>query len=126
MTVARMKARTIAGSLSATAAVPIFGASESVRNRNSAGRVRDNVRPLDPSRGRLICSLKSRPRSAFKDQAMTHAAESTPTQLPFSDAEWQTLQNDDRLAGGSIVGLMGGIFIIGLVLYLIVLWSVMG
>jgi hypothetical protein len=35
----------------------------------------------------------------------------------FSDAEWQRLQGEDRLAGGTIVVLMGAIFTIGLFLY---------
>jgi hypothetical protein len=36
---------------------------------------------------------------------------------PFTDQEWAQLQKDDILAGGMIVGLMTGIFTIGLVLY---------
>jgi hypothetical protein len=43
----------------------------------------------------------------------------TPS-LPFAEADWQTLQKDDRQAAAAVVGLMAGIFSIGLVLYLIV------
>jgi hypothetical protein len=36
---------------------------------------------------------------------------------PFSDAQWQALQADDLKAGKAVIGLMAGIFTIGLVLY---------
>ncbi len=39
---------------------------------------------------------------------------------PFPEAEWATLQKDDRQAAASVIGLMAGIFSIGLVLYLVV------
>jgi hypothetical protein len=46
----------------------------------------------------------------------------TPS-IPFPEAEWQTLQKDDRQAAASVVGLMAGIFTVGLILYLVVaLW----
>ena len=51
-----------------------------------------------------------------------HAATAPP--LPYSAEEWKGFRAIDKTAGGYIVGLMGGIFSIGLVLYLIVLWSV--
>jgi hypothetical protein len=44
--------------------------------------------------------------------------------LPYSPEEWKSFRASDKVAGAYIVGLMGGIFSIGLVLYLIVLWSV--
>ena len=57
---------------------------------------------------------------------MTHHAEpSTTGALPFTDAEWQSLQKDDIHAGGAVVGLMAGIFTIGLVLYSVVLATVL-
>jgi hypothetical protein len=47
-----------------------------------------------------------------------------PTRL-FSPSEWQQLRHADWTAGAYIVGLMAGIFSVGLVLYLLVLWSVL-
>jgi hypothetical protein len=38
----------------------------------------------------------------------------------FSDQEWSEFQTEDKLAGGTVVCLMAGIFTIGLVLYSIV------
>jgi hypothetical protein len=55
---------------------------------------------------------------------MDHPAAS-PTALPFPEAEWQRLQNDDAKAGATVVTLMAAIFTIGLVLYLFVLWAVL-
>jgi hypothetical protein len=69
--------------------------------------------------------MNRRRRLRKKEEAMTHAAESTPTQLPFTEAEWANLQRDDIKAGGTVVSLMASIFTIGLVLYLCVLWSVL-
>ena len=48
-----------------------------------------------------------------------HAPATTPA-LPFSDADWKEFHESDKGAGGAIIVLMGGIFIIGLVLYTIV------
>jgi hypothetical protein len=56
---------------------------------------------------------------------MSHPTETTPGQLPFSEAEWQKLQRDDAQAGGRVVILMAAIFTIGLILYSVVLWSVL-
>jgi len=53
---------------------------------------------------------------------MTH--EQPPAGQLFSDDEWQRLQTEDIQAGKAIVYLMSGIFVIGLVLYMIVAWSV--
>ena len=39
---------------------------------------------------------------------------------PFSDAELELFHKEDRYAGGLVVGLMAGIFSIGLVLYITV------
>ncbi len=44
--------------------------------------------------------------------------------LPFTPGEWQSFRTADKIAASYIVVLMQGIFAIGLVLYLIVLWSV--
>jgi hypothetical protein len=41
----------------------------------------------------------------------------TTTQSRFTDTEWDQFQADDRQAGGAVLGLMAGIFTIGLVLY---------
>ena len=49
---------------------------------------------------------------------------SAATTTRFSDAEWQSLQAEDMGAGKTIICLMGGIFVTGLVLYLIVAWWV--
>jgi hypothetical protein len=52
-----------------------------------------------------------------------HGHTAAPPANPFPEAEWQTLQKDDRQAAASVIGLMVGIFSIGLVLYLVVaLW----
>ena len=56
---------------------------------------------------------------------MTHHAEPTPGTLPFTEDEWKQMQQDDIQGGGTVVGLMAGIFTVGLVLYSVVLWSVM-
>ena len=45
--------------------------------------------------------------------------------LHFPPAEWEQLQADDRHAAVLVLGLMTCIFSIGLVLYLIVLFSVL-
>jgi hypothetical protein len=42
----------------------------------------------------------------------------------FPEAEWQEFRAIDKTAGKYIVGLMVGIFITGLLLYLGVAWSV--
>lgn len=44
----------------------------------------------------------------------------TAVEKPFSDTEWATLQLDDLRAGKAVIGLMMGIFSLGLVLYFIV------
>jgi hypothetical protein len=51
----------------------------------------------------------------------THApAASRP--LPFSDVEWESFQAADRGAGRAVISLLAGIFSIGLVLYLGVIY----
>ena len=47
------------------------------------------------------------------------------TQPYFPAAEWEQLQADDRHGAAVVLGLMTAIFSIGLVLYLIVLFSVL-
>jgi hypothetical protein len=44
-------------------------------------------------------------------------------EIPFSDTEWQALRTEDMKGAMAVVGLMVGIFTIGLVLYLIVALS---
>lgn len=46
-----------------------------------------------------------------------HADHATGPRPYFTDAEWQAFRRDDVKAGGAIVGLMIGIFTIGLLLY---------
>jgi hypothetical protein len=60
---------------------------------------------------------------ANPSHAPAHGTPAAPV-LPFSPEEWQTFRTWDKTAGAYIVGLMAGIFTVGLVLYLIVLWSV--
>jgi hypothetical protein len=45
-------------------------------------------------------------------------------QTYFPPEEWRAFRESDKTAAAYIVVLMQGIFIVGLVLYLIVLWSV--
>lgn len=45
------------------------------------------------------------------------------TANPFSAAEWDKFQADDRHAAVLVIGLMGAIFTIGLVLYSFVLFT---
>ena len=47
-----------------------------------------------------------------------------PHALPFTDAEWQTLQDSDLAAARAVVSLLLGVFCIGVVLYSIVCWAV--
>jgi hypothetical protein len=37
--------------------------------------------------------------------------------LPFSEAEWRQFRQDDLTGAKAIVGLMAGIFVVGLLLY---------
>jgi hypothetical protein len=46
-------------------------------------------------------------------------------QTYFPPDVWQSFREADKIAGTYIVVLMQGIFVIGLILYLIVLWSVL-
>ena len=46
--------------------------------------------------------------------------------VDISDAEWQQLQADDAKAGRAVICLMGGIFVIGIILYTIVALSIIG
>ena len=59
------------------------------------------------------------------ETAITAHAPAPPPGPLFPADEWQHMRNADKLGAAYIVGLMGGIFSVGLVLYLIVLWSVM-
>ncbi len=61
---------------------------------------------------------------------MSHAHASHPGQtnsaetLPFSSAEIEAFHEQDRKAATAIVGLMGGIFVLGVLGYLLVCYSV--
>jgi hypothetical protein len=46
------------------------------------------------------------------------------TQTYFSEGEWQSLRTEDLSGAKAVVGLMAGIFTIGLALYLFVAWWV--
>lgn len=48
----------------------------------------------------------------------------TATQTHFTDGEWNYLRSEDLHGAKAVCGLMAGIFIIGLVLYLFVAWWV--
>jgi hypothetical protein len=58
------------------------------------------------------------------DPGHAHGHGPAAEQAHFSDQEWQEFRDSDKTAGAYIVVLMQGIFVVGLVLYLIVLWSV--
>jgi hypothetical protein len=53
-----------------------------------------------------------------------HVTPAASGQPYFSASEWDTLQAEDVQAGKAVVGLMVGIFSIGLVLYIGVMLSV--
>jgi hypothetical protein len=44
--------------------------------------------------------------------------------VDISDAEWQQLQADDAKGGRAVICLMGGIFVMGIILYTIVCLSI--
>ena len=52
----------------------------------------------------------------------THAH--APAKNPFTPAEWEKFEADDRHAAALIIGLMAVIFTIGLVLYLYICLSI--
>jgi hypothetical protein len=54
-----------------------------------------------------------------------HHAPAAGGQTYFPPDVWQSFRDADKTAGAYIVVLMQGIFLIGLILYLIVLWSVL-
>jgi hypothetical protein len=53
----------------------------------------------------------------------THAPS---TASPFTPTDVAMFQREDRKAAAAIIGLMVSIFLMGICLYLIVCWSVMG
>jgi hypothetical protein len=55
-----------------------------------------------------------------------HEAHGHAVAVDISDAEWQQLQTEDVKAGRAIIMLMGGIFVIGIILYAIVNLSILG
>ena len=55
---------------------------------------------------------------------MTHDPHATGTASPFSETELHQLHSEDVAGGKAIVVLIGGIFIVGVVLYSFVAWWV--
>ena len=66
----------------------------------------------------------SEPGPSGQSLPATHGGHAAPGQPYFSAEEWERLQQNDRLAGSIICGLMGGIFTIGLILYVGVCLSI--
>jgi hypothetical protein len=63
-----------------------------------------------------------------KETSMSHDAHDAhghAVNVDISDAEWQELQAQDVKAGRNIIMLMGGIFVIGIILYAIVNFSIL-
>ena len=63
-----------------------------------------------------------------KETSMSHDAHDGhghAATVDISDAEWQELQAQDVKAGRNIILLMGGIFVIGIILYAIVNFSIL-
>jgi hypothetical protein len=54
---------------------------------------------------------------------MEHGHGHAPTQMPFSQVEWNEFRAQDAVAGKMVGGLMASIFSVGIVIYSIVLWS---
>ncbi len=54
----------------------------------------------------------------------THDVAHDDAAAAFSDSEWQSLRTEDLSAARAVVILMLSIFLIGVVLYTIVAWSV--
>jgi hypothetical protein len=54
-----------------------------------------------------------------------HEGHDHAVNVDISDAEWQELQAQDVKAGRNIIMLMGGIFVIGIILYAIVNFSIL-
>jgi len=56
-------------------------------------------------------------------EALGHAHTASP--LHFAPDEWEQLQADDRHGAAVVIGLMTAIFGIGLIIYLVVLFSIL-
>jgi len=56
--------------------------------------------------------------------AAPHTSSPTPRTPPFAPAQWEQLRADDLKAAQAIVGLMIGIFVLGLAGYLVVCYWV--
>jgi hypothetical protein len=57
-------------------------------------------------------------QSPYGVQHGAHAPHGAGTPaLPFSEAEWRQFRDDDLTGAKAIVGLMAGIFVVGLLLY---------
>jgi len=54
---------------------------------------------------------------------MTHDEHAHAPAFEFSDEEWQALKTEDASGARAVVGLMVGIFCVGVILYLIVALS---
>ncbi len=61
---------------------------------------------------------------APSEHAAAHHDAPSGEQTYFPPHEWQSFRDADKTAAAYIVVLMQGIFLVGVVLYLIVLWSV--
>jgi hypothetical protein len=59
-------------------------------------------------------------RTTMTEAHHDHGHGAAPAGNPFPEAEWATLQKDDRQGAATVIGLMAGIFSIGLILYLVV------
>ena len=66
----------------------------------------------------------SEPGPSGQSLPANHGGHALAGQPYFSSTEWEQLQHNDRVAGGIIVCLMGGIFTIGLILYIGVCLSI--
>jgi hypothetical protein len=66
----------------------------------------------------------SEPGPSGQSLPASHGGAAAAGQPYFPAAEWERLQQNDRMAGAIIVCLMGGIFTIGLILYVGVCLSI--
>jgi hypothetical protein len=87
---------------------------------------RGGVWPLSDflTRKRVPMTDAAHPASEHVTATPGHHAAPPGEQTYFPADEWQSFRDADKTAGAYIVVLMQGIFVIGLILYLIVLWSV--
>jgi hypothetical protein len=81
--------------------------------------------PVAPGPGDPHAPAPSEHVTADPGHGHAHGHDAGGEQTYFPPEHWQELRNIDKTAAAYIVVLMQGIFMIGLVLYLIVLWSVL-